>query len=66
MTAKQLIGWILFVVGMGGIIANIVVMVLGNGSFVLAVNTIFCLLFIGAGWQLAHPKAKKVSGSQLR
>ena len=66
MTAKQLIGWTLFVVGIGGIVANIAVTALGSGSFILVVNTIFCLLFIGAGWQLAHPKAKKVSGGRIR
>lgn len=62
MPAKQIIGWILFVVGIGGIVANIAVTALGNGSFILVFNTIVCLLFIGAGWQLAHPKEKKVSG----
>lgn len=66
MTAKQLIGWVLFVVGIGGIVANIVVTALGSGSFILAVNTLFCLLFMGAGWQLAHPKTKKLSGGSLR
>jgi len=66
MKAKQIIGWILFVWGIGGIIANIVVTALGNGSFILVFNTIVCLIFIWAGWGLAHPKAKKLSGGRLR
>lgn len=65
MKAKQIIGWSLFVVGIGGMVANIVVTALGNGSFILVANTIVCLLFIGAGWQLSHPKAKKLSGGRL-
>ena len=66
MKAKQIIGWILFIWGIGGIIANIVVTALGNGSFILVFNTIVCLIFIWAGWQLAHPKAKKLSEGRVR
>lgn len=60
---KQVIGWILFLVGLAGIIANIIFIVTsGTSSWTLLANTLFCLVFIFGGWRLAHPPGTKSSG----
>jgi hypothetical protein len=62
---KKAIGWILFIWGLGGIIANLVfVFASGASSWVLVINTLFCLLFIFGGWRIAHPKP--VTGGMIR
>jgi hypothetical protein len=62
---KKAIGWLLFLIGVAGIIGNIVYLVAwGISSWGLVGNTFFCLLFIAGGWYLSHPK-KAVSGGQI-
>ena len=56
---KKVIGWILFLWGIAGIIANIVVSVVGHFSGILIFNTVICLVFIWVGWSLCHPKLKR-------
>ena len=56
---KKVIGWILFVWGIAGIIANIVVSAMGRFSGILIVNTVVCLIFIWVGWSLSHSKLKR-------
>jgi uncharacterized oligopeptide transporter (OPT) family protein len=56
---KKVIGWILFVWGLAGIIANIIVSVMGHFSGIIIINTVICLIFIWGGWSLCHPKLKR-------
>lgn len=58
---KALIGWLLFLIGLGGLIANLLVTIRGDASGVLIVNSLVCLLFIYLGWRLSH-QAKMVRG----
>jgi len=59
---KKALGWLLFVIGIGGIITNIVFVVTsGTSSWTLVINTLFCLVFIFGGWRLAHPKERTYS-----
>lgn len=60
---KKLIGWLLFLVGLAGIIANIVFVVSsGTSTWTLVINTLFCLIFIFGGWRLAHPRETRYGG----
>lgn len=51
---KALIGWLLFLIGCGGLIANLIVTIRGDASVVLILNSLVCLLFIYLGWRLSH------------
>lgn len=54
---KKVAGWILFVWGLLGIVANLVaVFIFNSASWMLVGNTIVCLIFIFGGWYLSHPK----------
>ncbi len=63
---KKFIGWLLFIIGVCGIIANIV-FVIAWGSFPasLIINTLFCVVFILGGWVLAHPR-EQARGGMIR
>jgi membrane protein implicated in regulation of membrane protease activity len=62
---KKSIGWILLVIGIGGIIVNLIfVFSTGQSTWSLVINTIVCLLFVVGGWQFSHPKEER--GGQLK
>lgn len=62
--ARKVVGWLLLLVGIGGIIVNIVSAVLWGSSLILIGNTVICLVFVFGGWRLAHPKP--VTGGMIR
>lgn len=60
--ARKIIGWLLFVWGVLGIVADIVVIgIYGAGDYPLAVaiRTLIALGMIIGGWALSHPKAQE-------
>lgn len=65
MMVRKIIGWVLILWGIGGLIANLVFVILHDTMpVILAVNSVVCLLFIWGGWKLSHPKIG--SGGQVR